>query len=46
MILNWGNYSQAIPKLKSAIKLDSIQRNAFILINRALYEIEGSRFSN
>jgi len=33
-----GNHSQAIPKLKSAIKLDSTKRDAFTLLNRAYYE--------
>ncbi len=32
------NHSQAIPKLISAIKLDSTQRDAFTLLNRAFYE--------
>lgn len=31
-------YSQAITKLRAAIKLDSTLRDAFILINRAFYE--------
>jgi len=33
------NHSQAIPKLKTAIELDSTLRDAFILLNRAYYEI-------
>ncbi len=33
-----GNHSQAIPKLISAIKLDSSKRDAFTLINLAFYE--------
>uniref|UniRef100_UPI003569015F tetratricopeptide repeat protein n=1 Tax=Ancylomarina sp. TaxID=1970196 RepID=UPI003569015F len=37
-------YSQAIIKLKTAIKLDSTIRDAFILINRAFYET-GNRSS-
>lgn len=33
-------YSQAITRLKTAIKLDSTIRDAFILINRAFYETD------
>ena len=37
-----GNYSQAIPLLREAIKLDSTKRDAFILLNRAFYELKDS----